>query len=119
MNSDCDENETTHLNNHHNSPDVCTTTSENQPLLPASSSSTIMELSDNHQFTPWNTSMTDDVDYVDVIKQAERAIEAGILPIRIAAGSSGSYFVRNLEGVCFSFINIYNIFILIANYWSI
>jgi hypothetical protein len=61
-----------------------------------------MELSDNHTLTPWNTNINDN-EYADIIKQAERAIEGGILPVRIAAGSSGSYFVRNLEGVCWKF----------------
>jgi phosphatidylinositol 4-kinase type 2 len=56
-----------------------------------------MELSDNH-LPPWNTNLIDDLDYAEVVKQAERAIEGAVLPVRIAAGSSGSYFVRNLEG---------------------
>ncbi|UJR21725.1 hypothetical protein I4U23_024802 [Adineta vaga] len=58
-----------------------------------------MEASDNHLFTPWTPDIIDDDDeYAEIIKEAERAIEGEILPIRIAAGSSGSYFVRNLEG---------------------
>ena len=89
-------------------PDVCIVTSENQPLLlPSTPPTPPMELMDNPHLPPWNINITDDPEYADVIKQAERAIEGGILPIRIAAGSSGSYFVRNLEGVmtlifCFS-----------------
>ena len=59
-----------------------------------------MEASGNHDATSWSPNVIDDDDnYAEVIRQAERAIEGGILPIRIAAGSSGSYFVRNLEGV--------------------
>lgn len=82
-------------------PDVCIVTSENQPLLPPSTPTTPnMESSDDPHLPPWNTTITDDPEYADVIKQAERAIEGGILPVRIAAGSSGSYFVKNLEGVC-------------------
>lgn len=34
-----------------------------------------------------------------VIRQAEIAIEAGILPERIKQGSSGSYFVKSLDSV--------------------
>jgi hypothetical protein len=86
-------------------PDVCIITSENQPLLPPSTPTTPnMELVDNPHSPPWNTNITDDYEYADIIKQSERAIEGGILPVRIPAGSSGSYFVRNLEGVsdCFS-----------------
>ncbi|CAF0749707.1 unnamed protein product [Adineta ricciae] len=79
-------------------PDVCIVTSESQPLLPPSTPTTPnMDLSDPH-LPPWNTNITDDPEYAEVIKQAERAIEGSILPVRIAAGSSGSYFVRNLEG---------------------
>jgi len=86
-------------------PDVCIVTSENQPLLPPSTPTTPnMDTTDDPHLPPWNTSITDDFEYADVIKQAERAIEGGILPVRIAAGSSGSYFVRNLEGVCHQFI---------------
>ncbi|UJR27661.1 hypothetical protein I4U23_008941 [Adineta vaga] len=80
-------------------PDVCIVTSENQPLLPPSTPTTPnMDSADNLHLPPWNTHITDDPEYYEIIKQAERAIEGGILPVRIAAGSSGSYFVRNLEG---------------------
>ncbi|CAF0720470.1 unnamed protein product [Adineta ricciae] len=58
-----------------------------------------MEASDTHIFTPWTANIIDDdEEYAEIIKQAERAIEHGILPIRILAGSSGSYFVRNPDG---------------------
>ncbi|CAF1348510.1 unnamed protein product, partial [Didymodactylos carnosus] len=63
---------------------------ESQPLLPRMDS-----MDSNH--IPWN-SIIDDPEYADIIFQAERAIESGILPLRIAQGSSGSYFVKNLEG---------------------
>jgi len=100
MNSDVGEHAVNHLNSNI-LPDVCIVTSENQPLLtPSTPTTPNMELSDNHHLPPWNNNITDDPEYADVIKQAERAIEGGILPVRIAAGSSGSYFVRNLEGVC-------------------
>jgi phosphatidylinositol 4-kinase type 2 len=98
MNSDTDEHSVINVNTNI-LPDVCIVTSENQPLLPPSTPTTPnMELTDNPHLPPWNTGITDDPEYADVIKQAERAIEGGILPVRIAAGSSGSYFVRNLEG---------------------
>ncbi|KAM3723748.1 Phosphatidylinositol 4-kinase type 2-beta [Dirofilaria immitis] len=38
-----------------------------------------------------------DDDFNQNLKQALEAIKAGIQPIRIAAGSSGSYFVRNIN----------------------
>jgi len=100
MNSDTGEYSVVNVNNNI-LPDVCIVTSENQPLLPPSTPTTPnMELADDPHLPPWNLNIIDDVEYADVIKQAERAIEGGILPVRIAAGSSGSYFVRNLEGVC-------------------
>ena len=100
MDSDTGEHLVVNLNSN-SLPDVCIVTSENQPLLPPSTPTTPnMELSEDPHLPPWNTNITDDPEYADVIKQAERAIEGGILPIRIAAGSSGSYFVKNLEGVC-------------------
>jgi phosphatidylinositol 4-kinase type 2 len=39
----------------------------------------------------------DDPEYSAIIHAAEQAMESGILPIRIYQGSSGSYFVRNIE----------------------
>lgn len=99
MNSDAGEQPNIHVNSN-TLPDVCIVTSENQPLLPPSTPTTPnMDLVDNPHLPPWNMNITDDPDYAEVIKQAERAIEGGILPVRIAAGSSGSYFARNLEGV--------------------
>jgi hypothetical protein len=100
MNSDTSEHSVINVNTY-TLPDVCIVTSENHPLLPPSTPTTPnMELADDPYLPPWNTNINDDLEYADVIKQAERAIEGGILPVRIAAGSSGSYFVRNLEGVC-------------------
>ena len=78
-------------------PDVVSPTRENQRLLSTSLSE--MEASDQYYPLQRNDSVLDDPEYAAIAKDAERAIEGGILPIRIAAGSSGSYFVRNLEGV--------------------
>lgn len=39
-----------------------------------------------------------DHEFTHIVRVAEAAIESGIHPIRIAQGSSGSYFVRDLEG---------------------
>jgi hypothetical protein len=101
MNSDTGEYSAVVNVNNNILPDVCIVTSENQPLLPPSTPTTPnMDSADDPHLPPWNTHITDDFEYADVVKQAERAIEGGILPVRIAAGSSGSYFVRNLEGVC-------------------
>ena len=103
MNSNIGEHPVINVNTHI-LPDVCIITSENQPLLaPSTPTTPNMELADNPHLPPWNIYITDDAEYSDIVKQAERAIEGGILPVRIAAGSSGSYFVRNLEGVCYWF----------------
>ncbi|XP_067937724.1 phosphatidylinositol 4-kinase type 2-alpha-like isoform X2 [Watersipora subatra] len=40
----------------------------------------------------------DDPDYTELIKDTENAIDNGVYPERIYQGSSGSYFVRNIEG---------------------
>ena len=41
----------------------------------------------------------EDPDFTVFVRTAETAIEHGIYPERIYQGSSGSYFVKNLEGV--------------------
>lgn len=41
----------------------------------------------------------DDQDYQNLLYEAEQAIEHGVCPQRISQGSSGSYFVKNREGV--------------------
>lgn len=62
---------------------------ENQPLLGAS----LRE--EREEINVW----PDDPQFSDVIRQAEVAIDNGILPERISQGSSGSYFVKNNHGV--------------------
>ena len=41
----------------------------------------------------------EDPDFTDVVRKAEEALECGRYPERISQGSSGSYFVKNLENV--------------------
>jgi hypothetical protein len=98
MDSDIDEYHGINSNNNNYLSDNRSTTTENRPLILRSLSNS-MEASDHHDLVPWSANLIDDVEYAEIIKQAERAIEGGILPVRIASGSSGSYFVRNLEGV--------------------
>lgn len=38
--------------------------------------------------------------FANIISDAIRAIREGVYPERIQQGSSGSYFVKNCEGVC-------------------
>eukprot|EP00128_Syssomonas_multiformis_P018432 Colp12_sorted_trinity150504_noHs@12420 len=42
--------------------------------------------------------MDDDPEFCAMIEEANAAIAAGVHPVRIVQGSSGSYFVRNREG---------------------
>ena len=63
---------------------------ENSPLLGPRSD---FETSDT-----WN-SFPDDPKFNDIVMAAEYAIEEGIFPERIYQGSSGSYFVKNTDGV--------------------
>ena len=44
------------------------------------------------------TFVLDDPSFNDLIKEAETAIDAGVYPTRIYQRSSGSYFVKNVEG---------------------
>jgi hypothetical protein len=56
-------------------------------------------------------SFPDDQEYTNVLYEAEQAIDHGIYPERISQGSSGSYFVKNREGVrSFKILFIYNDF---------
>jgi phosphatidylinositol 4-kinase type 2 len=48
----------------------------------------------------------EDPDYASVIRQAELAIEHAVYPMRISQGSSGSYFVKDPEGVSLTWIQI-------------
>lgn len=41
----------------------------------------------------------DDREFTSLVREAESAIEQGILPQMIYQGSSGSYFIKNRKGV--------------------
>lgn len=45
-----------------------------------------------------NNMFPDDPEFNNVIREVEQAIENGIEPQRISQGSSGSYFVKNIDG---------------------
>ncbi|XP_068216270.1 phosphatidylinositol 4-kinase type 2-alpha isoform X3 [Palaemon carinicauda] len=52
------------------------------------------------EYGTWNNNVsTDDPHFTDLVRQAETAIENGIYPERIYQGSSGSYFVKNSNGI--------------------
>ena len=103
-------------------PDICLRSNEKQPLLSGSSLSDI-ESSDQHLLPIWNPISDDDDAYVKVITEAERAIQNGVLPVRIAAGSSGSYFVKNMAGVSLNLCQRSSIFssthLYVENNWRI
>ncbi|KAG8179007.1 hypothetical protein JTE90_014010 [Oedothorax gibbosus] len=64
---------------------------ENQPLLQRMESSSETYCNCN--------SFADDPEFTSIVKDAEFAIVNDVLPERIYQGSSGSYFVKNLDGV--------------------
>lgn len=72
-----------------------TRTSEQRPLLGRGRSRNMESLSDSE----YGSNIIDDPEFAAIIRTVEQAIDAGILPQRIYQGSSGSYFVKNKEGV--------------------
>ena len=44
-------------------------------------------------------SFPDDPIYQDLVRHSELAIDYGVFPQRISQGSSGSYFVKDVNGV--------------------
>lgn len=71
-------------------------TSEQRPLLGRSRSRM-----DSHSDSEYQGNHFDDPEFTSIIHAAEQAIDVGILPERIYQGSSGSYFVKDKEGVRF------------------
>ena len=61
---------------------------ENTPLLAGTDS----------DYVYFDNVFPDDPEYTNIIRKAETAIEHGVYPERIYQGSSGSYFVKNLDG---------------------
>lgn len=48
---------------------------------------------------PHRNDLSEDPEFREIIRKAERAIDEGIYPERIYQGSSGSYFVKDSQGV--------------------
>ena len=71
-------------------------TSEQRPLLGRSRSRM-----DSHSDSEYQGNHFDDAEFASIVHAAEQAIDVGILPERIYQGSSGSYFVKDKEGVRF------------------
>lgn len=64
---------------------------ERQPLLDRDRGNSPRE--------PHRNEFPEDPEFREIIRKAERAIEEGIYPERIYQGSSGSYFVKDSQGV--------------------
>lgn len=56
-------------------------------------------VSNNSLTSEYLNEFKDDPEYAELVRDAENAIDNGIYPERIYQGSSGSYFVKNTEGV--------------------
>lgn len=70
---------------------------ENQPLLSNHNRSSSYEDIDSALDSDDNI-FTDDPTFNEIVRQAEAAIDAGVYPARIYQGSSGSYFVKDVDG---------------------
>uniref|UniRef100_A0A3B5AP34 Phosphatidylinositol 4-kinase type 2 n=1 Tax=Stegastes partitus TaxID=144197 RepID=A0A3B5AP34_9TELE len=66
---------------------------ERQPLLDRDRGNSPRE--------PHRNEFPEDPEFREIIRKAERAIEEGIYPERIYQGSSGSYFVKDSQGVVY------------------
>jgi len=73
------------------SPSLESYSNENTPLLLRSEQFHVGIISGNYN--------AEDREFGEVFCDAERAIDHGIYPQRILQGSSGSYFVKNSDGV--------------------
>ena len=76
--------------------------SEQRPLIRATTTT-----SDSVGFVGNELNDFEDVAYTRVIREAERAIDSGILPQMIYQGSSGSYFVKDTKRV-WTILNTFN-----------
>jgi len=70
---------------------------ENQPLLSSHNRASSYEDIDSALDSDDNI-FTDDPAFNEIVRQAEAAIDAGVYPARIYQGSSGSYFVKDVDG---------------------
>ena len=56
-------------------------------------------ISRDSQTSEYLNEFKEDPEYSEIVREAENAIDNGIFPERIYQGSSGSYFVKDTEGV--------------------
>lgn len=52
-----------------------------------------------HEYGLFENHFPEDPNYQEIVREAENAIDHGVLPERIYQGSSGSYFVKNTDMV--------------------
>lgn len=83
------------------------TTSEQRPLIRPTSTT-----SDSVGGVTNEMNDFEDVAYSRIVREAERAIDSGILPQMIYQGSSGSYFVKDTERVGKN-LNLYTFYIIL------
>ena len=69
-------------------------TSEQRPLIRPTTTT-----SDSVSGVSYEMNDFEDASYARIIREAERAIDSGILPQMIYQGSSGSYFVKDTQRV--------------------
>ena len=70
-------------------------TSEQRPLLGRSRN---MDSMSDYEY---GSNSIDEPEFAALVRAAEQAIDHGVYPERIYQGSSGSYFVKNKDGVCY------------------
>lgn len=70
------------------------TTSEQRPLIRTTTTASDSVAGGSNELNEF-----EDAAYTRIIREAERAIDSGILPEMIYQGSSGSYFVKDTERV--------------------
>lgn len=78
------------------------TTSEQRPLIRSTTTTSESVGGVSNELNDF-----EDAAYTRIIREAERAIDCGILPQMIYQGSSGSYFVKDTERV-WKYLNTYN-----------
>lgn len=66
---------------------------EHTPLLASDSEQ------NSSSFPPIVNNLPEDVEFSNVVRRAVHAIEHGVYPERIYQGSSGSYFVKDVDNV--------------------
>lgn len=73
--------------------------SEQVPLISISASANPVASSPFLERSTYFTNEFSDHEFGALVRASEMAIDSGVDPVRISQGSSGSYFVKNTDGV--------------------